>query len=376
MSHPSHIGRWGACALSACLAAALGACSSTSHSASETPSPPSGKPAAAVPVTFMLGNPTLSLGHVQLAAAQEFGYWNAAGVNVKVQFSTGTTSAQADVANGQADMGQSDALALALSAAKGQANFTAVCSYVDDNIYTLVTKQDSPNQDIASLVGKKIGVESLGTGAYQSVLAMFKSIHVPDPATAATFVVIGTPAAQLQALENGTVDALATIDVLLGTYATQGHSFHAISQTGPGQWWWNVIVANNDFMKAHPDAVAGVCKGIQQGELLTKNSPTAALAAYKMDPQGGTAGLGSLTTAKAITVINSRAVPGYRTLPEGNDQWGWMNIPAEQSLADIFSANGVLPKAIKASDLYTNQFVPKMQPDEAAVSADISKYGS
>jgi NitT/TauT family transport system substrate-binding protein len=81
-------------------------------------------------------------------------------------------------------------------------------------IYSMVATKEMavPNagkypEVMKDLAGKKIGVFGLGTGSEAFVKALFRGAGL-DPATAATYVAVGSTPTQLAALENKAVDAV------------------------------------------------------------------------------------------------------------------------------------------------------------------------
>lgn len=319
----------------------------------------------ATPVRFMVANPVINLGHTQLAVAQQKGYFAENNVAVEYLTSDGTVATVQALAGGTADMGQIDTLSLDAALSRGVQDIVAVCSYVANNIYYLAVKDDSPIQQVADLKGKKIGLSSLGTGVFYNAQVMLQEAGL-DPETDVEFVTIQQPAAQLNALVNGDVDAISIIDVSVATFENQGETLRTFQSSGPMQWQWNVLGARRAFLEENPDAVAAVCKAIQQAEVYVVTSPAAALEQFKA--WGGD--VGTTPDEQSINIIKFRADRGFRTYPEGEDRWGWINLEAMPELADLYQSLGLLESEVDVSTVYNSDLIDQIQPDVERATAE------
>jgi NitT/TauT family transport system substrate-binding protein len=314
-----------------------------------------GSSAGKTPVSFMLANPTITLGHTQLAVAAEQGYFGDNGVAFNLLTSQGTAAVVQAVATGSADLGQADTLAIDTAATKGVSNITAVCSYVAANIYSIAVPANSSVKTVADLKGKRIGVQSLATGAYYNAEVLLNQAGLSP--SSATFVTLGSSAALLHALQGGQVDAVATIDTDLGNYKNANFNVRVFQPSGPFQWQWNVVVANNAFLASHKAAVASTCKAIQEGEYFAVNYPAQAVQDYQKYG-GDTTGL---SDSQAEAEVMARAKPAFKSYPAGKDQWGWMNTGQMQSLANLYKSLKLYTDTPTVSSLYSDELIPQMQ---------------
>lgn len=333
----------------------------TCTSPGAAPGPTAGVPPVAV--KFMVANPVINLGHVHLGVAQAQGYFRAANVEVSYLTSPGTVAVVQAIASGTTDMGQADTLSLDAAIAQGVTDVKAVCSYVAKNIYYLAVPEDSPIRTAADLKGKKVGLSSLATGVFFNAQVMLKDAGI-DPKDV-TFVTIAAPGAQLEALRTKQVDALSIIDVTVGTFQNQGQRLRLMQPAGPMRWQWNVVVAKASFLKDHPDAVAGVCRAMQQSELFVKTNPKKALEVFKQ--WGGDSG--GVPDDQAVAVVVSRADPGFTTYDEGKHKWGWLNVDAMDGLADLYFGLGLLEKKVSVKAYYTNELLDRIQFDQDQVKS-------
>jgi NitT/TauT family transport system substrate-binding protein len=348
------------------LCAVLAACSSGTSSTASTSSGTgqaggSSGGSSKTAVSFMLANPTITLGHTQLAVAAEQGYFSDNGVNFSLLTSQGTAAVVQAVAAGSADMGQADTLSLDTGATKGVNNITAVCSYVADNIYSIAVPASSSIKTAADLKGKRIGVQSLATGAYYNAEVLLDQAGLSP--SDATFVTLGSSAALLHALQSGEIDAVATIDTDLGNYKNANFAVRVFQPSGPFQWQWNVIVANNNFLDSHKAAVAATCKSIQEGEYFAATYPASAVEDYQKYG-GDTSGL---TSTQAVAEVLARAKPGFKTYSAGSNQWGWINTSQMQSLANLYQSLKLYSTAPTVAPLYSDALVSQMQFNTSSV---------
>jgi NitT/TauT family transport system substrate-binding protein len=259
------------------------------------------------------------------------------------------------VAAGTADMGQADTLSVDTAATKGVSNITAVCSYVAANIYSIAVPANSPIKTVADLKGKRIGLQSLATGVYYNAEVLLDQAGLSP--SDATFVTLGSSAALLHALQGGQVDAVATIDTDLGNYKNANFPVRVFQPSGPFQWQWNVVVANNAFLASHKAAVAGTCKAIQEGEYFAATYPADAVVDYQKYG-GDTSGL---SASQATAEVMARAKPGFKTYSAGGSQWGWINTSQMQSLANLYQSLKLYSTSPTVKSMYSDALVSRLQ---------------
>jgi len=320
-------------------------------------------------VRFMVANPVINLGHTHLAVAQKRGYFKDADVDVDYLTSDGTVAVVRALASGATDMGQADTLSIAAALAQGVDEVVAVCSYLASNVYWVLAREDSPIQKVADLKGKKIGIASLGTGLYYNARVMLQDAGL-SPERDVEFVTIAQPAAQLDALNKGAIDAVSTFDTILAIFQNQGARLRLFSiRSGPMQWQWGVVAARKAFLEKNRPAVTGVCKAIQQAELYVRTSPKAALRVFK--EWGGD--VGTTPEEHAINIIRFRADSSFVTRPEGGHRWGWLPIEPMDELADLYFRLGLLKSKVGVKHVYSNALLDQIQPDERRARSDAEK---
>lgn len=322
-------------------------------------------------VRFMVANPVINLGHTHLAVAQRKGYFKDSSVEVEFLTSDGTVATVRALAAGATDMGQADTLSMGAAIAQGVDEVAAVCSYLASNIYWLVTSEESAVQKVADLKGRKIAVASLGTGLYFHARVMVQEAGL-NPEKDVEFVTMAQPAAQLDALRRGTVDAISTFDSVIATFQNQGARLRLFPiQSGPMQWQWNVVAVRKAFLDRNRDAVAGVCRAIQQAEAYVRTSPRAALRMFR--EWGGD--VGTLTEEQAMNIIRFRAERSFIVRPESGNRWGWLPVDHMDELADLYFRLGLLKSKASVKQAYSNALLDRIQPDLARARADAERDG-
>jgi ABC-type nitrate/sulfonate/bicarbonate transport system substrate-binding protein len=120
---------------------------------------------------------------------------------------------------------------------------------------------NSPIHTLADLKGKKIGFSTVGSlTQWVAFAAVHKAGLTPNDITGVTDGSTTPP--QIAALETGQVDAQVSA-VALGWNLEQQKNGRLLASASEfvGPFLLNVIYAQDDFMKKHPDAVRGFLKG-------------------------------------------------------------------------------------------------------------------
>ena len=125
----------------------------------------------------------------------------------------------------------------------------------------IVVPWNSPIHSLADLKGKKIGFSTVGSlTQWVAFAAVHKAGLTPNDITGVTDGSTTPP--QIAALETGQVDAQVSA-VALGWNLEQQKKGRLLASASEfvGPFLLNVIYAQDDFMKKHPDAVRGFLKG-------------------------------------------------------------------------------------------------------------------
>lgn len=202
--------------------------------------------------------------------AEDLGFFNG---KVKLKWVGQTTSGPQDIqsaATNQTDFGGAFAGAVVKLIEAG-APVTAVINYYgsdDKSFIGYYVKQNSPIRSAHDLIGKKIGVNTLGAHSEAVIDTYLEKNGLRADEIKQVQLVVVPPNNTEEALRKGQIDAGALSGVLQDHAVAAGglrSLFSDVSLFGPfdgGQY-----VLRNDFIKANPDAakafVSGVARAIE-----------------------------------------------------------------------------------------------------------------
>jgi ABC-type nitrate/sulfonate/bicarbonate transport system substrate-binding protein len=263
--------RWVAVVSVAVLAAA--ACSKSTTSAAPTSpgtttqasSPPPSSPPTPVAINFRLsfipGADT-----IPWVAALKEGFFEEAGLQVKIQPASDPSSAIKIVASGASQMGYTYAPDMLFAIDQGLP-VTSVYSYMQTADFGLISKKSAGITTPADLAGKRVGVTSIPIDqvSLDTLLASAgldrNSVDVVDVGFNGEHQVLADR-----------VDATSGLTWSEGVhFQQQGIPFNFLfyRDYGVPDYPFEVIIANNDFLAQNPDAVraflAATSRGIQFG---------------------------------------------------------------------------------------------------------------
>jgi len=193
----------------------------------------------------------------------------------------------------------------------------------------LLVKSESPIKSVSELKGKKVAVAKAAGSHYLLIAALTKAgLKFKDIEPAYL-----TPADGRAAFEKGAVDAWATWDPFVS--AVQKQSSVRILADGTGiADYRRYYLASSPFAAARPDVLKVVFAKLKESGEWSKKNPEAAAKllapVWGLDPA-------IVTAANAHRSYEVKAVAAE-------------NFTDQQKIADAFFAEGILPKAIKASE--------------------------
>lgn len=208
----------------------------------------------------------------------------------------------------------------------------------------IVVPWNSPIHSLADLKGKKVGFSTVGSlTQWVAFAAVHKAGLTPNDITGVADGSTTPP--QVAALETGQVDAQVSA-VALGWNLEQQKKGRLLASASAfvGPFLLNVIYAQDDFIKQHPEAVRGFLKGWYESIAFMKShkAETVPLAAKVM---GYTPGV---------------AQRMYDTLMAKFSTDGQFHQPALDALrASFVDLRTVDDPAIDLSKFYTTEFLPK-----------------
>jgi NitT/TauT family transport system substrate-binding protein len=229
-----------------------------------------------------------------------------------------------------------------------------IFSRVREYEYVLAVTADSPIHSLADLKGKQIGEPSLGETTEIAVDDMLAGAGLKK--SDYTYVPVGVGAAQLAALVNHKVDAVATSATAFTTDAAIAHVKF--------RFFRDPILDSvpNSGFEARPDAIANKAdllrkfvRAITKAAILIRENPPVAARYALMGEKviGGTATPDAL--AKETDVL--AAISGNLADPT-NPRIGYTPINGVQIYCQFLYNAGRTLSLVPASAVVTNQFIP------------------
>jgi NitT/TauT family transport system substrate-binding protein len=286
--------------------------------------------------------------NVGFMIARENGFYRDAGLDVAIGAGKGSASTAQLVASKASQLGFADGFVVGNGVSKGM-NLRTLGSIFRRNPAAIIVFDDSPIKSPKDLEGKKIGL-SAGSAVIQQWPAFCKGASVD-----ATKVEINNvdPAGLAPALITGKVDALA---VYVSSYVPPLE----IRGKKPVRIFWfadygvavvsNGIIAHNDLIKGDPALIRAFVPASIKGFLYGRQHPDEAIAVVKKYQPSATAEImkrGLEVSWKLWVTPNTRGKP-----------LGWGSEADWTSTIQVLHQYGGVTTPLKASELYTNEYVP------------------
>ena len=192
----------------------------------------------------------------------------------------------------------------------------------------ILVPADSPLKNLADLKGKKVAVTKAAGSHYLLIQALAKAgLNFSDIQPAYLI-----PADGRAAFENRKVDAWVTWDPFVASAQRQQHA--KVLSDGQGlSNYQRYYLASSDYAKAHPEMLNTLFTALSGAGKWIKAHPGD--AAKVLGPLWG--------NLDVATVEQANGRRSYDVQPVGRD-----NLAEQQQIADVFFAQGLLPRKIDA----------------------------
>jgi NitT/TauT family transport system substrate-binding protein len=280
--------------------------------------------------------------------AHEKGYYRDAGLDVAIAAGKGSATTAQLVASKASQLGFADGFVVGNGISKGM-NLRTLGSIFRRNPAAIIVFDDSAIKSPKDLEGKKIGI-SAGSAVIQQWPAFCKGARVD-----ATKVEIDNvdPAGLAPALITGRVDAL-------GVYVSSYVPPLEIRGKKPVRIFWfadygvtvvsNGIIAHNDLIKSDPALIRSLVAASIKGFLYGRQHPDEAIAIVKKYQPTVDA---AITKRELEVSWELWVTPNTRGKP-----LGWGSEADWTSTIQVLHQYGGVTTPLKASELYTNKYVP------------------
>jgi NitT/TauT family transport system substrate-binding protein len=214
-----------------------------------------------------------------ISVANVEGFFKKNGINPSFVKMSAGLSASSALVSGSADMGLLASAEGLIAMSKG-VNLQWIAGLTTSYAAQLVaaTGVNLPNKAagypavVKDLKGKKIGVTSIGSSSYYSLLSLLQGAGLTK--SDVTIVGAGGNAAEVAGLKNHQLDAAVLTDPLTYQVNQQGIASTIVSfyegsrPTIFNENMLNGIGATTEYIKAHPDVVQGVYKALEEADAL------------------------------------------------------------------------------------------------------------
>ncbi|WP_315097090.1 ABC transporter substrate-binding protein [uncultured Cellulomonas sp.] len=264
-----------------------------------------------------------------------------------------TTSGPQDIqsaATGQTDFGGAFNGAIAKLVAAGSPITSVIGYYGSDDVafngyYVL---EDSPIRSAADLVGKKVGMNTLGAHHEFVVREWLAEQGLTQDEVATVQLVVVPPVSTEQALREGQIDVGTLGGVFRDSALERGGLRPLFTDTSLyGEFTYGSYVFRDDFLAEHPEAVADFVQGVARAVRWTQTRPREEVI-DRFETIIEARDREESTELVQFWKSTGVAAPGGVIKPEEISLW-----------VDWLVREGTLEKGqIDPEDLYTNEFNP------------------
>ncbi|MBB3214700.1 sulfonate transport system substrate-binding protein [Herbaspirillum sp. Sphag1AN] len=195
----------------------------------------------------------------------------------------------------------------------------------------LLVRADSPIKTIADLKGRRIGVTK-AAGSHYLLIALLESVGLKFKDIEPAYL---TPADGRAAFEKGAIDAWVIWDPFLATAQRQGKVRIVADGKNNIASYQRYYLASASYAQGHPDVLNAVFEELRGAGQWVRANPR--VAAELLAPIWG-------LDADTVELANSRRSYEVRSI-------GAASLSEQQSIADAFLAQGVLPHKVNIGDI-------------------------
>jgi NitT/TauT family transport system substrate-binding protein len=346
----------------AVLPAVLAASACSSSSGATTSSSGSLKP-----INLAASSVAITVGFANYAIEQPLGCYAKAGYQLNLKTYPGTSNGLlVALQHGQADLAtlgsdQFEQLQETINKSGSSFPLTAVYENAYPYHWGLAVQTGSSITTVKGLVGKTVGVDTLGNSSVPLLKAALKANGVDPNSVKVTATGSGAPVGT--ALQTGKVDAIFTSDTTMGTILQDGVNLRFITD-GSKPLYQDLagVVIVSPAKSLNSPMVQAFDKCTTEGNIFVQANPVAAAyLMFKQYPQLGSPGASlSQTLAKLAFSLEVRE----RTLHsvDASVPYGQMN--AQEFTDNLTLELGQPASALSANSEFTNKYVPQLTDAE------------
>lgn len=229
-------------------------------------------------VRFALPVPVPDAGQVWAYVPSSAGFFREEGLEVEFSTNQGAGDSLRRLASNEAEFAMVAPDPLFNAVGRG-IDLRGVATVFTDQIYRIVTLDDSEIVDYADLNGKKIGVSNFTSAAYPFAQAALAEHGLAE--SDVEFVTVGVGAPALQALKSGQVDALSTWDTQIASFDNLGTAVRTLPPSDFQDFPDALITVRADLLESDPDLVARFSRAVLKGVAFAHREPEQAAEMYR-----------------------------------------------------------------------------------------------
>ncbi len=305
------------------------------------------------------------------------GYYAEEGLDVTFSAAAGSLATIQQLAAGHGDVGIPSPEAV-LIARQPDKNIRLIhfYNYNRHNIYTVVVPEGGPVRAWGDLRGRTLGVSNIASIGTALAKASLRAFGV-DPERDVTFVAVGQGGQAMAALKGGKVDALALWELEYAAMEATGLTLRRLVNPAFAKFFSNGIVAREEFLQGHPEAIAGLGRAVAKATLFAQENPEAAVRIHwKVYPEAKPKGVDDAKALKDAVFLLREGLKIF-DFKEGDRvrKWGAWDPEEWQVFAETMVQLGIVKSRIPPAEVYTNAFVERFNAfDVAKVRARARAY--
>ncbi|BBH22464.1 nitrate ABC transporter substrate-binding protein [Paenibacillus baekrokdamisoli] len=290
---------------------------------------------------------------IETVMAQELGYFKELGLNVKIQPGLDSEGMKF-LAAGQAQIASAGTPSLVIQSVASGAPIKGIATFGASGTGAIMVMDDSPIKGPKDLEGKTLGFHGALPANYE---AMFKNSGVD--VTKIKGVSVGYDPT---ILSSGKVDAL-TVYKSNEPYIME-QAGHKVRLIDPGQYGaetsFGVIAANNDFAKAHPEAVEDFLRAVSKAHGYALAHPDESLKVLEKQSQS-TYDIKAETNRWSVEskILEGSKSKGHGVAWQANEQW-------QREITMLFNSK-VIKKTLDVNDVMDNRYIDSIYDRELLI---------
>ena len=293
-----------------------------------------------------------------IPVARYLGYFKDEGLKVETTFTPGSTQAIQAVAAGQMDIAAPVPQSLIPDAVNNKSDQRMFFNWARSQVASFAVEGSSPIANWSDFKGRKVGVQSLGSGTIPLAKALLREQGL-NPDTDVQFVSVGLEAGAYHALQSKRVDALMLFDSQYAAMENLGARLRYFTSTLSERLFSTGFSAKQSFMKSNPKVIEGFGRAMAKADVFATANPEAAIKMmYEIYPKTNIPGV-----PEKKKMADNKRILALRTThltsgdPDANRSWGGFPEAGVKAWSDFSVATKLTPTAFKPEQVVTNEFV-------------------